>query len=250
MIELSDERLKEIGLYFKEFINEIEESRGYYEKSLVSPNNDNISSQGDQDISLSEESLSDEESLSNVDVSVLIKQADVLAEHITEYSAYMFKIPKDGSLITELSDVEIFRYIASTFIFADIENHPYNDIAKASVAENSGNAIYTLDSTQKMAYQLFGKENFLGNFENSYDESTKTYIIPIGAGFGNNLMVENVVSIQNGDTIETQVKLVEGPIGENYLEEFGTFKMVFEIINERNDVFLRFKEMSLKNNAI
>ena len=220
--------------------NEVASSNG------KSPDNGNISSQSYPNVSSGEESSFTEDI--SIDVSALSKQADILAEHIAIYSLFLYNLPDDNSPLTELSDVEIFRYIASTFIFADIENHPYNDIAKDSIAGNDGKAIYMLDSTQKMAHQLFGKENFLAQgskFDNEYDESTETYIIPTDAGFGNNVMVKNVVSMQNDDTIETQITLIEGPIGENVSQEYGTVKIIFEIINERNDVFLRFKEMSL-----
>ena len=211
-----------------------------------STDNGNISSQSYPNVSSGEESSFTEDI--SIDVSALCKQADILAEHIAVYSLFVYNLPDDNSLLTELSDVEIFRYIASTFIFADIENHPYNDIAKDSIVRNEGNAIYMLESTQKMVHQLFGKENFLAQgseFDNAYDESTEIYTIPTEAGFGNNLIVENVVSMQNDDTIETQIKLVKGHIGENVSQEYGTIKIVFKIINERNDVFLRFKEMSL-----
>ena len=80
----------------------------------------------------------------SIDVSALTQQADILAEHIALYSSFLYDLPDDNMPLTELTDAEVFRFIAATFIFADMENHPYNDLAKDSLLPRMRDLAITL----------------------------------------------------------------------------------------------------------
>ncbi|MEG0090893.1 MAG: hypothetical protein RSA20_03665, partial [Oscillospiraceae bacterium] len=181
---------------------------------------------------------------------ILLKQADILSEHLVQYSisSYLYleksNIKRD-CIITEVSDMDIFRFISTVFIYSSDTIHPYKHIAKIDDPAK-GYVSYTLKDAQSVTEELFDRSDWF--FDQNFDTIENAYIIPTAAGFGNNLTITDVNSfwLNDGYSIQTEVSIATGYIGEEPYEKIGDLIVAFDVIEGNGKIFLRLSSIQTK----
>ena len=178
----------------------------------------------------------DKNVLTDADKEMFCEQAELLGEQLINF------VILNNSLVgtNELTDLEVYRFISTMFKYRDEENYPYSDYVRAQT-ENGTHSIYTFDKVEKIVKELFNIDDWFCSSREERNMDAGNYEIPINYEVESNFLYENMqIKILDSENL-IELKFLLKLFIEEDLQEIGEYKIIFEIVDENDDKFLRFQ---------
>ena len=178
----------------------------------------------------------DKNVLTDADKEMFCEQAELLGEQLINF------VILNNSLVgtNELTDLEVYRFISTMFKYRDEENYPYSDYVRAQT-ENGTHSIYAFDKVERIVKELFNIDDWFYFSKEESNMDAGNYEIPINHEINSNFLYENMqIKILDSENL-IELKFLLKLFIEEDLQEIGEYKIIFEIVGENDDKFLRFQ---------
>ncbi len=178
------------------------------------------------------------------DEELMYKQAEALTKHILGNVLKITHINSNEKIT--FSSRDIFDFVVTLFIYREDPYYPYNNIPEMLTKEYGLFVQYNFDDIQRAVEELFGVTDWFDPFlEDFYDEKSNKIVSSIEKGMpGQHFMYENmkITSLLNTNYIEMKFELIDfNPYEEEEesITYLGVYKLIFEVMNENDKIFLR-----------
>lgn len=179
------------------------------------------------------------------DKELLYKHAEALTKHLL-MNVVKEKQINNNEEIT-FSSRDIFDFVITMFIYTEEPDYPYNNIPEIRIENNGMYAHYKFEDVQRAVKELFGvQEWFDPIIEDSYDKNLNEMIFTVEQGMPYSYNTyENIEinSLPDTNYIEVKFELIDfNPFEEDEEKNNinrGVYKIIFEVINENGNNFLR-----------
>lgn len=175
----------------------------------------------------------------------LLRQADLITEQLVAKSFNPSALEEEAEAPTVLA---INSFILTVPMVED-DDYMYKDFMRRT---KDGYYEYPADKVEQIAYEMFGKNNWiLEGGDTAFDETKNAYVTGLEFGIGAFLFCEDVSSefSPEGTSVISKCHIVsdmafdeENP-GDPITKDYGEYQIIYEIISENNRSFLRFVAM-------
>jgi hypothetical protein len=179
------------------------------------------------------------------DKELLYKQAEALTKHIL-MNVLKEKHINSNEKIT-FSSRDIFDFVVTMFIYREDPDYPYNNIPEIRIENNGAFAHYKFEDVQRAVKEVFGVQDWFDPIiEDFYDKNLNEMIFSVEQGMPYSYNTyENIEinSLTDTNYIEVKFELIDfNPFEEDEEKSninCGVYKIIFEVINENGNNFLR-----------
>lgn len=186
----------------------------------------------------------------NYDKTLLYNQAESLSTHLISKTFKINHVNENEKIF--FSSRDIFDFVITLFAYMEDTNHPYKDVPQIKI--NGGAFVhYKLEDVQRTVNELFGVQDWFDPaLEQFYDENSNEIIISIEQGLPfsfyscesieiNTLKDTNYISVTFGLNEFNPYEEEKGNINH------GEYEILFEVVSENNNVFLRIHSIAQAN---
>lgn len=177
------------------------------------------------------------------------KQAVILTEQIVDRCLQTFD---ENIGITSLNSREIFNFICTISKYDKLPLYPYRTfmtITEPSSQNPNLVAHISEKDAQIIAYQLFGVTDWFYDAPDCYNAAIPEYYFNLEAGLPTSpYSSQEATAKMTGDSIVVSFRLTDSDqfayAAANQPKDFGEFYIIYKIVSEGNQTFLRFGGLS------